>query len=56
MNPRGPVAQLVVFVIALAALNLVLRLLGLQMRISIIGSIVLTVVVGAVMTLLNRPR
>ena len=54
MNARSPIAQLVVFVLVLIAINVVAALLGLQLRISIIGSIVLTLVVGGVMAVANR--
>lgn len=52
MNSRF--GQLVVFVVVLIAINIVARLLGLQIRISIIGSIVLTLIVGGVMAMSNR--
>jgi hypothetical protein len=54
MNPRGRAGQLIVFIVVLIALNVVAQLLGLQVRISIIGSIVLTLVVGGIMALANR--
>jgi len=53
-NARSPLGQLLVFVLVLIALNVVAQLLGLQVRISIVGSIVLTLVVGGVMTVANR--
>ena len=56
MNARSPFGQLVIFVLVLIALNVVAQLLGLQVRISIIGSIVLTLVVGGVMAVANRKR
>lgn len=56
MNPRSPLAQLGVFVLLLIVLNIVLALLGSPVRISIIGSIVLSLVVGAIMGGLNRRR
>ena len=56
MNARSPIAQLAVFVLVLVLINVVAALLGLQLRISIIGSIVLTLVVGGVMALGNRRR
>ena len=56
MNARSPIAQLAVFVLVLIMINVVAALLGLQLRISIIGSIVLTLVVGGVMALGNRRR
>lgn len=54
MNARSPIAQLVVFVLVLIAINVVAQLLGLNIRISIIGSIVLTLIVGGVMGLTRR--
>jgi hypothetical protein len=54
MNARSPIAQLVVFVLVLIAINVVAQVLGLNIRISIIGSIVLTLIVGAVMGLTRR--
>ena len=54
MNPRSPMAQLATFVVVLILLNVVFRVLGLQLQISIIGSLVLTVVVGAAMGIANR--
>lgn len=53
-NARSPLGQLLVFVLVLIALNVVAQLLGLQIRISIIGSIVLTLIVGGVMAVANR--
>ena len=53
-NTRSPFRQLLVFVLVLIALNVVAQLLGLQIRISIIGSIVLTLIVGGVMAIANR--
>jgi putative effector of murein hydrolase LrgA (UPF0299 family) len=53
-NARSPLGQLVVFVLVLIALNVIAQLLGLQIRISIIGSIVLTLVVGGVLAVANR--
>lgn len=47
MNPR--LSQFVIFIGVLIAINVVLALFGSPMRISIIGSIVLTVVVGGIM-------
>lgn len=52
MNSR--LGQFVVFILVLIAINVVAQLLGLQVRISIIGSIVLTVVVGGIMAMTNR--
>ena len=54
MNTRSPIAQLVVFVLVLIAINVVAQVLGLNIRISIIGSIVLTLIVGGVMGLTRR--
>ncbi len=54
MNSRSPLAQLIVFVLVLIAINVVAQLLGLQLRISIIGSIVLTIIVGGIMALTRR--
>jgi hypothetical protein len=56
MNTGGRAGQLIVFVVVLIALNVVAQLLGLQVRISIIGSIVLTLAVGGIMALMNRQR
>jgi NADH:ubiquinone oxidoreductase subunit 2 (subunit N) len=49
MNSRF--GQLLVFVVVLVLLNVVAQALGLQVRISIIGSIVLTLIVGGIMAL-----
>jgi putative effector of murein hydrolase LrgA (UPF0299 family) len=54
MNARSPIAQLVVFVLVLVAINVLAQVLGLNIRISIIGSIVLTLIVGGVMALTRR--
>mgnify|MGYP001820129315 CR=1 FL=1 len=54
MNARSPFAQLIVFVLILVAINVVAQVLGLNIRISIIGSIVLTLIVGGVMGLTRR--
>ena len=56
MNRRGPLAQLAVFVLVLVVLNIVLAALGSPMRISIIGSIVLSIVVGGIMGAFGRRR
>jgi hypothetical protein len=53
MNSRSPLGQIVVFVLVLVALNVVLQLFGAQLQINIIGSIILTVVVGGVMRVLR---
>lgn len=54
MNARSPFAQLIVFVLILIAINVIARVLGLNIRISIIGSIVLTLIVGGVMGLTRK--
>ena len=54
MNRRSPVAQIAVFVVVLISLNVLFRVLGLQLQISIIGSLVLTLVVGGIMGAMNR--
>jgi len=54
MNARSPIAQLIVFVLVLIAINVVAQVLGLNIRISVIGSIVLTLIVGGVMGLTRR--
>lgn len=54
MNARSPFAQLIVFILVLIAINVVAQVLGLNIRISIIGSIVLTLIVGGVMGLSRR--
>ena len=54
MNARSPITQLIVFVLVLIAINVVAQVLGLNIRISIIGSIVLTLIVGGVMGLTRR--
>jgi len=54
MNARSPIAQLFVFVLVLVAINVVAQILGLNIRISIIGSIVLTLIVGGVMGMTRR--
>jgi hypothetical protein len=51
---RGPIAGFAVFILVLIGLNVLFSVLGWQLRISIIGSIVLTVVVGGIMTVANR--
>lgn len=45
---RSPWATLAVIALALIGLNAVLRILGVQIRISVIGSIVLSLIVGAI--------
>ena len=54
MKRRNPVAQFVVFVLVLVGINVVMAVLGSPLRISIIGSVVLSVVVGGIMAFLNR--
>lgn len=51
---RSPLGQFAVFILVLIAINVVAQLLGLNFRISIIGSIILTVVVGGIMAATNR--
>lgn len=53
MNSRSLLGQIVVFVLVLIVLNVVLQLFGAQLQINIIGSIVLTVVVGGIMRVLR---
>ena len=48
--------QFLVFLLVLVGINVVLWLIGSPLRISIIGSIVLTLVVGGVMAMTNRRR
>lgn len=54
MNRRSPLAQFFAFILVLVVINIVLAVVGSPMRISIIGSVVLSVVVGGVMTAMNR--
>ena len=54
MYTRCPLAQLIVFVLVLIGITVVAPLLGLQLRISISGSIVLTIIVGGLMALTRR--
>lgn len=54
MNARSPFGQLIVFVLVLIVINVIAQLLGLQLRISIIGSIVLTLIVGGITALTRR--
>jgi len=49
MNARSPLGQLLVFILALVLINVVAQLLGLNFRVSIIGSVVLTLVFGLIM-------
>ena len=51
---RGPLAAFGMFILVLIGLNILFQVLGWQIRISIIGSIVLTVVVGGIMAISNR--
>lgn len=54
MNRRSPLAQFVVFILVLIVINIVLAVFGSPMRISIIGSVVLSVAVGGIMAAMNR--
>lgn len=54
VNRPSPLAQFAVFVLVLVLINVVLAVAGSPMRISIIGSIVLSVLVGGIMTAVNR--
>ena len=54
MNRRSPLANFLVFILVLVGINVVLAIFGSPMRISIIGSIVLTIVVGGIMAAMNR--
>ena len=54
VNRRSPLAQFAVFIGILILINVVLAVMGSPMRISIIGSIVLSLVVGGAMTAMNR--
>jgi len=48
------VKQLLVFVLVLVGINVVLGLFGSPLRISIIGSIVLSLIVGGILAATNR--
>ncbi len=54
MKRPSPIGQLVIFVIVLVALNVVFQILGIRLQFSIIGSIVLTVVLGLIGAVMNR--
>lgn len=54
MTTRSPLVRFLSFVLVLILVNVVLWVLGSPMRISIIGSIVLSIVVGGVMGAVNR--
>jgi hypothetical protein len=54
MNRRSPFAQFAVFILVLVVINIALAIIGSPMRISIIGSVVLSIVVGGIMTAMNR--
>ena len=54
MNRRSPLAQFAVFILILIVINIVLAIVGSPMRISIIGSVVLSIVVGGIMAAMNR--
>lgn len=56
MTRRSPLVGFLSFVLVLILVNVVLWVLGSPMRISIIGSIVLSIVVGGVMGAVNRQR
>ena len=51
---RNRLAQFGIFVLVLILINVVLAIFGSGLRISIIGSIVLTFFVGGAMSLTNR--
>ncbi len=51
---RNRLAQFGIFVLVLILINVVLAIFGSGLRISIIGSIVLTFIVGGAMSLTNR--
>ena len=51
---RNRLAQFGIFIVVLILINVVLAIFGSGLRISIVGSIVLTVVVGGAMSLTNR--
>lgn len=50
------VRQFLIFILVLVGINVVLALFGSPLRISIIGSIVLTLIVGGIMGATNRRR
>ena len=54
MNRRSPLAQFAVFILILVVINIVLAIVGSPMRISIIGSVALSIVVGGIMAAMNR--
>jgi hypothetical protein len=54
VNRRSPFLQFLIFVGVLILINVVLALIGSPLRISIIGSIVLSVIVGGIMAMTNR--
>ena len=54
VNRRSPFMQFLVFVGVLILINVVPALIGSPVRISIIGSIVLSVIVGGILTFMNR--
>lgn len=56
MNRRSPWVQFASFVLILVLINVMLAVVGSSSRISIIGSVVLSVVVGGAMGAINRPR
>ena len=56
MTRRSPLVQFLSFVFVLILVNVVLWVVGSPMRISIIGSIVLSILVGGVIGATNRRR
>ncbi len=54
MDRRGPLAQLLVFVAVLVGINLIAYIFNLNFRVSIIGSIVASIAVTAIMRWLQR--
>lgn len=50
------ILRLVVFVLILVAINVVARLAGWEFRVSIIGSILLTVIISVIFNLFSRRR
>jgi hypothetical protein len=54
MAKQSPWARFALFVLALIIVNVVLAIVGSGLRISIIGSIVLTVVLGGLTALSSR--
>lgn len=54
MNARSPLGQLLVFIAVLIGINVVAQLLGWNFRVSIIGSVVLTLILAVVMGATRR--